>query len=92
MTTARRQSSPPPVHRLTAPAVPVDGTDARGKMQGKIKGGGTSLRAKPVCTWVGRGTRQGAAPCRAGVKHLIGAAVAACLTRWAALPLDGGNA
>ncbi|EHL21972.1 hypothetical protein KYG_15225 [Acidovorax sp. NO-1] len=62
----------------------------RAKAEGKIKGRGTSLTAKLVCTCVGHGTRQGAAPCRAGMQYRIGAAVAACLARWAALPLDGG--
>jgi hypothetical protein len=27
-------------------------------MQGKIKGRSTTVRAKPVCTWGGRGTRR----------------------------------
>ena len=56
MTVARRQSSLPPVHRLTVPAGPVDGANARGKMQGKIKGRGTRPLENPVCTWGWRGT------------------------------------
>ena len=51
MTAARRLSLQPPVHRLTVPAGPVDGTGARGKMQGKIKGRGTIPLETPVCTW-----------------------------------------
>ena len=58
MTAARRLSLQPPVHRLTVPAGPVDGTGARGKMQGKIKGRGTIPLENPVCTWGWRGTRQ----------------------------------
>lgn len=34
------------------------------KAEGKIEGRGTEVRAKPVCTWGWRGTRQGAASCR----------------------------
>lgn len=92
MTAARRQSSLPPVHRLTEPAGPVDGVNARGKMQGKIKGRGTSLRGKPVCTWGWRGTRLGAVACRQSAQCRIGIGEGACLTRPTALVLDGGSA
>ena len=91
MTAARRQSSLPPVHRLTVPAGPVDGTNARGTMQGKIKGRGTSLLGKPVCTWGWRGTRQGTAVCRESAQRSAGNGEGACFARLAALALDGGT-
>ena len=89
MTAARRQSPQPPVHLLTAPAGPVDGTGAQGKMQGKIKGRGTSLRGKPVCTWGWRGTNQGAATCREGAQCRIGIGEATCSALSTAPRLDG---
>lgn len=64
----------------------------RGKMQGKIKGRGTSLREKPVCTWGWRGTRRVAAPCCAARQRLVGIEESACLARWALTVLDGGAA
>ena len=91
MTAARRPSSLPPVHRLTVPAGPVDGTGARGRMQGKIKGRGTSLRGKPVCTWGWRGTRQWTAACRERAQGRIGIGERACFTRWTAPILDGAT-
>lgn len=91
MTAARRQSSSPPVHRLTVPAGPVDGTGARGKMQGKIKGRGTSLRGKPVCTWGWRGTRQWTAACRESAQCRFGVGEGACYARWTASVLDGAT-
>lgn len=90
MTAARRQSSLPPVHRLTVPTGPVDGVNARVKMQGKIKGRGTSLRGKPVCTWGWRGTRQEAAACREGAQCRIGIGKATCFALSTAPRLDGG--
>lgn len=90
MMTARRQSPPPPVHRLSAPAVPVDGIDARGKVQGKIKGGGTWPLGNPVCTWGWRGTRQGSVACREGTQFLIGIREVTCLALSTAPRLDGG--
>jgi hypothetical protein len=89
MTAARRQSPQPPVHRLTVPAGPVDGTGARGKMQGKIKGGGTQQLENPVCTRVWRGTRHGVAACREGAQCRIGIGKAACFALSTALRLDG---
>ena len=89
MTAARRQSSPPPVHRLTVPVGPVDGAGTRGKMQGKIKGRGTSLRGKPVCTWGWRGTRQWTPACRDSAQCRFGVGEGACFARLTASVLDG---
>lgn len=80
MTVARRQSSPP-VHRLTMPAGPVDGTGARGKMQGKIKGGGTLWPAKPVCTEVWHSTPPVEAPCRARAQCVARPWILVCFAR-----------
>lgn len=91
MTAARRQSSSPPVHRLTAPAGSVDGTGARGTMQGKIKGRGTSLRGKPVCTWGWCGTRQWTAACRESAQCRFGVGEGACYARLTASVLDGAT-
>ena len=74
----------PPGHRIPVPS-------GRGKMQGKIKGRGTSLREKPVCTWGGRGTRLIAAPCRVDRQCLAGIGESACLARLASTALDGGT-
>ncbi|HEI6810284.1 TPA: hypothetical protein SJ426_003613 [Yersinia enterocolitica] len=61
----------PPGHRIPAPS-------GRGKMQGKIKGRGTVLREKPVCTWGGRGTRPMAAACRQQQQCQTGTGETAC--------------
>lgn len=90
MTAAGRQSSPPPGHCLTVPAGPMDGTGARGKMQGKIKGRGTRPLENPVCTWGWRGTRQEAAACREGAQCRIGIGKATCFALSTAPRLDGG--
>lgn len=89
MTAARRLSPQSPVHRLTVPAGPVDGTGARGKMQGKIKGRGTRPLGSPVCTWGWRGTRQGAAACREIAQCHVSTGESACFTRRTAMALDG---
>lgn len=75
----------PPEHRIPVPS-------GRGKMQGKIKGRGTSLREKPVCTWGWRGTRLIAAPCRVDSQCLVGIEESACPIRWIATALDGASA
>lgn len=85
MTAARRQSSLPPVHRLTVPVGPVDGTGTRGKMQGKIKGGGTLWPTKPVCAGVWRGTLPVAARCRASAQCVILSWVRVCFVHPSAL-------
>lgn len=73
----------PPGHRI-----PV--LSGREKMQGKIKGRGTTLREKRVCTWGWRGTRLVAAPCRAVSQCLVSIELSACFSRSAMLILDGG--
>lgn len=75
----------PPGHRRPVPT-------GRGKVQGKIKGRGTRPLENPVCTWGWRGTRQGTAPCRESEQCHIGIGEGACLSRPAALILDGGTA
>ena len=92
MTAARRLSPQPPVHRLTVPAGPVDGTGALRKMQGKIKGRGTRPLENPVCTWGWRGTRRGAGACRDSAQCRGGIGEDACFVRPAALLLDGDTA
>ncbi len=72
----------PPGHRL-----PV--LSGREKMQGKIKGRGTPLREKLVCTWGWRGTRLIAAPCRLISQYLVGIELRACFSGLATLVLDG---
>ena len=64
-----------PGHRLPGPVGP-------GAMQGKIKGRGTKVREKAVCTWGGRGTCQGQAPCRGMRQNCMDVGVAACLLRF----------
>jgi len=83
---AGRQAAPcaaPPGHRI-----PV--LSGREKMQGKIKGRGTTLREKSVCTWGRRGTHLIAAPCRVVSQSLVGLEKSACFSRSATLILDGG--
>lgn len=83
---AGRQSArcaAPPGHRI-----PV--LSGREKMQGKIKGRGTSLREKLVCTWGWRGTRPVAARCRVVSRSLVGIEIIACFSGLPTLVLDGG--
>jgi hypothetical protein len=61
----------------------------RAKAEGKIKGRGTPLREKPVCTWGWRGTRLGTAVCREGAQCRIGIDESVCLARLTAMVLDG---
>ncbi|HDL6904399.1 TPA: hypothetical protein PXM78_002678 [Yersinia enterocolitica] len=72
----------PQGHRIPAPS-------GRGKMQGKIKGRGTVLREKPVCTWGGRGTRPMAAACRQQQQYQTVAGEAACIAPLGALDFAG---
>lgn len=84
---AGRQAAPcaaPPGHRIPV----LSGWE---KMQGKIKGRGTTLREKSVCTWGWRGTRLIAAPCRVISQCLAGIELSACFSDSATLALDGGG-
>jgi len=72
----------PPGHRIPVPS-------GREKMQGKIKGRGTTLREKSVCTWGWRSTRLIAAPCRVVSQSLVSFEPSACFSRSATLVLDG---
>jgi len=62
------------------------------KMQGKIKGRGTSVRENLVCTWGWRGTRLIAAPCRAIGQRFAGLGKSACWRCSDAMALDGDTA
>lgn len=73
-----------PGHRSPVPS-------GRGKVQGKIKGRGTSLPENAACTWGWRGTRLIAAPCREIGQRLVGIGESACITRRTAPVLDGGT-
>jgi len=63
----------------------------RGKMQGKIKGRGTSVRENPVCTWGGRGTRLGRVACRQKRQCRVRTDIAACHLRPLLLDFAGGS-
>ena len=63
----------------------------RAKAEGKIKGRGTPLREKSVCTWGWRGTRLGTAACREGAQCRIGIGGSACFARRSAMVLDGAS-
>ena len=79
---------------LAAGAALPPGRNCRERMreanaEGKIEGCGTTVRAKPVCTWVGSGTLPMAASCRQLPQRLASAGNLACLTRLGAMALDG---
>ena len=59
------------------------------KVEGKIEGCGTTVRTKPVCTWVGRGTRPRAASCRPQPPCLAVIGNSVCRIRSGALGLSG---
>jgi len=63
----------------------------RSKAQGKIKGRGTRVRKKSVCTWGWRGTPEEMAACREGAQYRIGFVEVACFVRRTALALDGAE-
>lgn len=72
----------PPGHRIPAPS-------GRGKMQGKIKGRGTVLRERAVCTWGEHGTRLMAAACRQQRQCQTATGEPACIAPWGALGFAG---
>ncbi|PRF70968.1 hypothetical protein [Cupriavidus metallidurans] len=59
------------------------------KAEGKIEGRGTTARAKPVCTWVGGGTRHKVASCRQQPQGLAGIGNTVCRMRSGAMGLVG---
>ena len=81
---------------LAARAAAAPGHHGRERMreagvQGKIEGRGTTVRAKPVCTWGWRGTRQGAASCRQLLQCLDAIGEFTCFARLDAMALDGAT-
>ena len=76
------QDAVPPGHHIPVPS-------GRGKMQGKIKGRGTTWRQKRVCTWGWRGTPIPTARCRWLHQSRIGIEGATCLLRRHAMGLEG---
>ena len=81
---------------LAACAAAAPGHHGRERMreagvQGKIEGRGTTVRAKPVCTWGWRGTRQGAASCRQLLQCLDAIGEFTCFARLDAMALDGAT-
>lgn len=80
---------------LAAGAASAPGQHCRERMreagvQGKIEGRGTTVRARPVCTWVLDGTRPRAGACRWWSQCLIGLGPAVCRVRLGATCLAGG--
>ena len=60
------------------------------KAEGKIEGRGTTVRAKPVCTWVWGSTRNRVASCRQQRKCHAGIGNTVCRIRSGAMGLAGG--
>lgn len=74
----------------TAPPVRRCPERQRGaKAEGKIEGCGTTVRAKPVCTWVWGGTRPRAVACRLQRQCLVGIGDTVCRIRLGAMGLAG---
>ena len=65
------------------------GVRGEANAEGKIKGCGTTVRAKPVCTWVGGGTRPRAASCRPQPQCLVGIGNTVCRIRSGVMGLSG---
>ncbi|POR10010.1 hypothetical protein BV908_12240 [Diaphorobacter sp. LR2014-1] len=57
--------------------------------EGKIEGCGTTVRAKPVCTWAWGGTRPRAVACRLQPQCLVGIGSTVCRIRSGAMGLSG---
>ena len=81
---------------LPAGAAAPPGRDCRERMreanaEGKIEGRGTEVRAKSVCTWRWRGTRQGAASCRQQPQCLASIGNTVCRIRSGAMGLSGAT-
>lgn len=67
------------------------GVQGQANAEGKIEGCGTTVRAMPVCTWVGGGTRPSAAACRQWPYCLAGIGSAVCRIRSGAMGLAGAS-
>ena len=65
------------------------GVPGEANAEGKIEGCGTTVRTKPVCTWVGRGTPPRAASCRLQPPCLAGIGNTVCRIRLGAMGLYG---
>lgn len=65
--------------------------ERRATAEGKIKGRGTALREKPVCTWGERGTRRGTASCREQRQGHAGTGETACIAPSGALDCAGAT-
>ncbi|GLS98803.1 hypothetical protein GCM10007897_01810 [Sphingobium jiangsuense] len=65
------------------------GGQGEANAEGKIEGRGTTARAKPVCTWVGGGTRHKVASCRQQPQGLAGIGNTVCRMRSGAMGLVG---
>ena len=79
---------------LAAHAAAPPGRSCRERMreanaEGKIEGCGTTVRAKPVCTWAWGGTRPRAVACRLQRQCLVGIGDTVCRIRWGAMGLSG---
>lgn len=59
------------------------------KAEGKIEGCSTTVRARPVCTWGGRGTHLMATACRERCQCLATIGESACFARQGAMGLSG---
>lgn len=74
-----------------SPGYPIHEPIGRGKVQGKIKGRGTSVREKAVCTWGGRGTRLECVACHEKRQCRVRTDIAACHLRPLLLDFAGGS-
>ena len=78
-------------HIAASPGDRIPELSGRGKMQGKIKDRGTSVRENPVCTWGGRGTRLECVACREKRQCRVRTDIAACHLRPLLLEFAGGS-
>ena len=81
---------------LAAGAALPPGRNCRERMreanaEGKIEGRGTTVRAKPVCTWEWLGTRHRAASCRQQPQRLTDIGNTVCRIRSGAMGLPGAT-
>jgi len=93
---ARHTAQHAALHSMQPPHVQASspGRDCRERMreanaEGKIEGCGTTVRVKPVCTWVWGGTRPRAPSCRPQPQRLAGIGNTVCRIRSGALGSSG---